>query len=340
MEYVVITYLYLSILLYVVLGGADFGAGIIEMFTSQRNITRTRRTLYHAIGPIWEANHMWLIIAIVILFVGFPVIYSALSVHLHIPLVIMLLGIIARGTAFVFRHYDAIQDDMQELYNKVFVSSSFITPFFLGVIAGSTVSGHINSKAGTFLDAYIFSWLNWFSLTVGLFTVALCGYLASIYLIGEAANETDRQRFIKKAKRMNIIAVVVGAIVFIAAVLDNIPLLNWVFADPIGIIAVVAASLSLLVMWKLIDTKLIMIPRALAGFQVTMILLVISYAHFPNFVILKGGETLSLFADIAPLKTLSALAWALLIGSIFILPALFYLYYSFQKKEEPKEVTN
>lgn len=333
MEYVVITYLYLSILLYLVLGGADFGVGIIEMFTSQRNITRTRRTLYHAIGPIWEANHMWLIIAIVILFVGFPVIYSALSVHLHIPLVIMLLGIIARGTAFVFRHYDAIHDNMQELYNKVFVSSSFITPFFLGVIAGSTISGHINSKAGTFLDAYIFSWLNWFSLTVGLFTVALCGYLASVYLIGEAANENDRQRFIKKAKRMNIIAVLVGAIVFIAAVLDNIPLFNWVFGDAIGTTAVIAASLSLLVMWKLIDTKLNMIPRALAGFQVTMILLAISYAHFPNFVILKGGKTLSLFEHIAPQKTLSALAWALLMGSIFILPALFYLYYSFQKKE-------
>jgi cytochrome d ubiquinol oxidase subunit II len=340
MEYVVITYLYLSILLYVVVGGADFGAGIIEMFTSERNISRTRRTLYHAIGPIWEANHMWLIIAIVILFVGFPVIYTVLSVHLHIPLVIMLLGIIARGTAFVFRHYDAIHDDMQELYNKVFVSSSFITPFFLGVITGSTISGHINSKAGTFLDAYIFSWLNWFSLTVGLFTVALCGYLASVYLIGEAVNENDRHRFIKKAKRMNIIAVIVGAIVFIAAVLDNIPLFNWVFGDSIGIIAVIAASLSLLVMWKLIDTKLIMIPRALAGFQVTMILLAISYSHFPNFVILKGGETLSLVEHIAPQKTLSALAWALLIGSIFILPALFYLYYSFQKKEEPKEVTN
>ena len=164
MEHVVIAFLYLAILLYVVLGGADFGAGIIEMFTSQRNIRRTRKTLYHAIGPIWEANHMWLIIVIVILFVGFPIIYTDLSVYLHIPLLIMLMGIIARGTAFVFRHYDAVKDEMQELYNKVFVWSSFITPFFLGVIAGSTISGHIDKGAQTFLDAYIFSWLNWFSL--------------------------------------------------------------------------------------------------------------------------------------------------------------------------------
>lgn len=340
MEYVVITFLYLSILLYMVLGGADFGAGIIEMFTSQRNITRTRRTLYHAIGPIWEANHMWLIIAIVILFTGFPLIYSNLSVHLHIPLVIMLLGIIARGTAFVFRNYDAVHDNMQELYNKVFIWSSFVTPFFLGVIAGSTISGHINAKALTFQDAYIFSWFNWFSLAVGLFTVALCGYLASVYLIGEADSESDRQRFIRKAKRMNIIAVIVGAVVFVAAILDDIPLLSWVFRNPIGIVAVVLASLSLIVMWKLIDAKPVIIPRALAGFQAAMILLAISYAHFPNFVILKGGEALSLLDHIAPQSTLSALALALLVGSVFILPALFYLYYSFQRKAKPGATTN
>ena len=333
MEYVVIAFLYLAILLYVLLGGADFGAGIIELFTSQRDIRRTRKTLYHAIGPIWEANHMWLIIVIVILFVGFPIIYSDLSVYLHIPLLIMLLGIIARGTAFVFRHYDAVKDEMQELYNKVFVWSSFITPFFLGVIAGSTISGHINKEAQTFLDAYILSWLNWFSIGVGLFTVALCGFLASVYLIGEADNENDRQRFIQKAKRTNIIAVMAGVLVFAAAIADEVPLFNWVFGEPVGLIAVIAATLSLIVMWKWIHTKILLIPRVLVGFQVTMILLAISYAHFPNFVILKGGENLSLHEYMAPLKTMWALGWALLLGSVFILPALFYLYYSFQKKE-------
>jgi len=294
MEHVVIAFLYLAILLYVLLAGADFGAGIIEMFTLKRNIRGTRKTLYHAIGPIWEANHMWLIIVIVILFVGFPIIYTDLSVYLHIPLLIMLMGIIARGTAFVFRHYDAVQDEMQELYNKVFVWSSFITPFFLGVIAGSTISGHIDKGAQTFLDAYIFSWLNWFSLAVGLFTVVLCGFLASVYLIGEADNENDKQRFIHKAKQTNIIAVVAGILVFGAALADEIPLLNWVFGESVGLIAVIAATLSLIVMWKWINTTIRFLPRILVGFQVTMIVLAITYAHFPNFVILKGSESLSL----------------------------------------------
>lgn len=333
MEYVVITYLYLAILLYVVLGGADFGAGIIEMFTSEKNIRGTRKTLYHAIGPIWEANHMWLIIVIVILFVGFPLIYTELSIYLHIPLVIMLMGIIARGTAFVFRHYDAVRDEMQEFYNKVFVWSSFVTPFFLGVIAGSTISGHIDREGKTYLETYVFSWLNWFSLAVGLFTVALCGFLASIYLVGEAEDANHRTRFIRKARQMNIYAVACGVLVFVAAIIDGIPLVSWVFTDIVGLAAVIAASISLISLWRWIDNKQIMIPRVLAGFQVTMILLAITYAHFPNFVILAHNETLSLMGDIAPEKTMQALGWALLIGSVFILPALFYLYYSFKKKE-------
>ncbi|HEX6223643.1 MAG TPA: cytochrome d ubiquinol oxidase subunit II [Chryseolinea sp.] len=334
MSYVIIAYLYLAILLYLILGGADFGAGIIEMFTSRRNLRRTRKTLYHAIGPIWEANHMWLIIVIVILFVGFPVIYATLSVHLHIPLLIMLLGIIARGTAFVFRHYDAVQDEMQEFYNSVFITSSFITPFFLGIIAGSTISGHIDQEAGSFADAYIFSWLNWFSVAVGLFTVALCGFLASVYLIGEAENADDKQRFIRKAIRTNIIAIIAGVIVFAAAIADDIPLVSWVFGDAVGAAAVVSATISLVVMWKWIGSSFLFLPRICVAFQATMILLAITYAHFPDFVILSGGGNLSLYETIAPEKTITALAWALLTGSVFILPALFYLYYSFQKREK------
>ncbi|RZM23159.1 MAG: cytochrome d ubiquinol oxidase subunit II, partial [Pedobacter sp.] len=210
MLYVVMIFLWASILLYILLGGADFGAGIIEMFTSRKNKSRTRETMYHAIGPIWEANHMWLIIAIVILFVGFPVIYTTMSVYLHIPLAIMLLGIIARGTAFAFRHYDAVIDDMQKVYNKIFVYSSFVTPLFLGIIAGSAVSGKIDTDANNFADAYIFSWLNLFSISTGLFTVAICGYLAAVYIIGETTQPDDKRRFTVKAFTTTIAAFLAG----------------------------------------------------------------------------------------------------------------------------------
>jgi len=334
MEYVVITFLCLGILLYFLLGGADFGAGIIELFTSAKNRGKTRKTMYQAIGPVWEANHMWLIIAIVILFVGFPHIYTTMSVYLHIPLLIMLVGIIARGTAFVFRHYDAVQDNMQEVYNKIFVYSSFITPLFLGIIAGSLISGHINVHATDFVAAYIYSWFNWFSVSVGLFTVALCGFLAAIYLIGETNEVNAKQRFIKKAKFMNVAAVVFGIIVFIAAQQDDIPLIDWVFKNNIGLFAVTLASLSLVLLWYLLLKGKTKILRVLAGFQVTMILLAISYAHFPNFIRLKDGDSISLFSAIAPEKTIYSLGLALLLGSILILPFLGYLFYKFQQREE------
>jgi len=333
MLYVVIVFLWTSILLYLLLGGADYGAGIIELFTSKKNRSITRDTLYSAIGPIWEANHMWLIIAIVILFVGFPTIYTTMSINLHIPLTIMLLGIIARGTAFTFRHYDAIEDDMQKLYNPIFEYSSFITPFFLGIIAGSAVSGHIDPQANTFLEAYIFSWLHWFAVAVGLFTVTICGFLASVYLIGEADNDQDRLRFAHKAQFFNIAAVVCGILVFVASIVDHIPLLEWVFGNWVGRIAILSATLSLVLMWYLLYKGKLTLLRPLAGFQVTMILLTTTYRHFPNIVILKNGGYLSLLEHSGQEKTMYTLGMALLLGSIFILPALFYLIYSFQKKE-------
>ncbi|TLV03781.1 cytochrome d ubiquinol oxidase subunit II [Dyadobacter luticola] len=336
MLYVVITFLWASILLYLLLGGADYGAGIIELFTSRKNKEITRKTLYSAIGPIWEANHMWLIIAIVILFVGFPVIYSTMSVNMHIPLTIMLLGIIARGTAFTFRHYDAVVDDMQSIYNTIFAISSFITPLFLGIIAGSTVSGHIDPGATDFLSAYIFSWLHWFAITVGLFTVAICGFLASVYLIGESDNDHDRLRFAHKAQFFNIAAVVCGMLVFAASLYEHIPLIEWVFGNWVGRIAIISATLSLILMWYLLYHGKIGLLRPLAGFQVTMILLTTTYKHFPKIVLLKGGGYLSLMEHSGQEKTLEALGLALLIGSVFILPALFYLIYSFQKR--PLEV--
>ena len=336
MLYVVIGYLWAAILLYLLLGGADFGAGIIELFTSEANQNRTQKTLYRAIGPIWEANHMWLIITVVILFVGFPAIYATMSVYLHIPLTIMLLGIIARGTAFSFRHYDAVVDDMQGLYKRIFVYSSFITPLFLGIIAGSSVSGHIDPSATTFLTAYIFSWLDWFSVSVGFFTVAICGYLAAIYLIGETDNEVDRQRVIRKARFMNGAAVVCGLLVFIAAAVEGIPLIDWVFGNWIGLTAISAATVSLILMWYLLANGKRYVVRILAGFQITMILLVTTIRHFPNIVLLKNGGYLSLLEHRGHDKTIESLGTALLLGSVFILPALFYLIYSFQKKE-PKQ---
>jgi cytochrome d ubiquinol oxidase subunit II len=337
MIYVVIVFLWTSILLYLLLGGADFGAGIIELFTSGKNRSRTRKTMYEAIGPIWEANHMWLIIAIVILFVGFPKIYSTISVYLHIPLVCMLLGIIARGTAFVFRNYDAVKDDMQKLYSPIFMYSSLITPLFLGIIAASAVSAKIDLKASNFPDAYIWSWLNWFSVSVGVFTVSICAFLASIFIIGQTDQPADTRYFVNKARKTIFIVMISGALVFIAAYIEHVPLMDWIFGGYPGMLAIGLASLSLLLMFYMLQKEKPVLLRLLAGFQITMILFAATYTHFPNIVLLKGEATLSLLAHQGQAKTIDSLGYALLIGSIFILPALFYLIYIFQKKENTSQ---
>src|ERR1700754_2531780 len=195
MLYILIGFLWFSLLIYLIMGGADFGTGILELFSAKDNKPSLRKTSYQAIGPTWEANHMWLIIAVVVLFVGFPTIYSTVSTYLHVPLLIMLMGIMARGTAFTFRNYDAVVDSMHVVYNKIYVYSSFITPLFLGIIAGSVVSGKIDTHTTDFMTAYIYDWLEPFACSVGLFTTFLCGFLAAVYLLREIKDTPTNQRY-------------------------------------------------------------------------------------------------------------------------------------------------
>lgn len=333
MLYVVIIFLCLALLLYVILGGADFGAGIIEMFTPSSARDQLRDTTYKTIGPIWEANHMWLIIAIVILFVGFPPIYSLLSVHLHIPLALMLIGIIGRGTAFVFRHYDAYEDEMQKVYNLIFTYSSFITPFFLGLIFGATVGGKIDPEAVSFYNGYIGPWFNLFSISVGFFTVTICGLLASVFLIGESKNPEVRFLVVRKAKQFILLTVLAGGVVFSASYLDNVPLIHLLLQEIITLGLLVLATIAMIYLWKSLKGGNQILIRLLSGFVVSAILLAFGYHYFPDLVIIKSGENLSFFNSAATGKPIETLAWALLIGSIFILPSLFYLLYSFQKNK-------
>jgi len=340
MLYVVIAFLWASICLYLLLGGADFGAGIVELLCKKKDRELVRKIMYRAIGPVWEANHMWLIIAIVILFVGFPEIYSNMSIYMHIPLLCMLLGIIARGTAFAFRNYDAITDDMQKIYNRIFTLSSFITPFFLGIIAASTVSGSIDREATDFASAYISGWLNPFGISVGFFTISICGYLASIFAVGAGKNSEEKKLMIRLAKIFILIVVFFGAIVFSVAYQAEIPLMQWIFGDILGQIAIFLATVSLIVLFFIFKYEKAGLMRLLGGFQIVMILFAATYKHYPDLILFKDGGTLSLIDHQGAPATINALAWALLLGSIFILPTLFYLMYTFtriKKKEEMVE---
>ncbi len=338
MLYVVVAYLWASICLYILLGGADFGAGIVELASKQSHRKTVRTIMYNAIGPIWEANHMWLIIAIVILFVGFPEIYTTMSVYMHIPLVLMLLGIIARGTAFAFRHYDAVTDEMQTVYSRIFTLSSLVTPFFLGIIAAATVSRTIDPQANDFLSAYVYSWLNPFGISVGFFTVAICGYVAAVFAVGQAS-KVDHQRMLVRLARTFIgIAVVCGAAVFVMAYRSGIPLVDWIVGDVWGKAAVLLATASLFALLGALRQRNVLWMRLLAGFQVVMILFAATYRHYPDLILLKDGSALSLTDHHGGMASIEALGWALVLGSIFILPALFYLMYAFRKSPQGKRL--
>lgn len=329
--YVVIFFLWTAIALYLLLGGADFGVGIAELFSNKKNQERIHKIMYREMGPVWEANHMWLIIVIVILFVGFPQIYSTLSTYLHIPLLIMLLGIIARGTAFTFRHYDAVIDNWHKVYNKIFIYSSFITPFFLGIIAAATVSGTINTEATEFSTAYIWSWLTPFGIALGVFTSCICGYLACSYTISQIENEEEKKYIGKKVKIFLISVILSGGLVFACAGYQKLPLISWIYGGVVGWTAVFFATLSAIGTFYYINKKKYSVIRILAGFQVIMILLAVTYGHYPDLVLLKQGSLSLLSGENEP-KTIKMLAWALILGSIFILPGVFHLIYSFQKK--------
>lgn len=332
MLYVVIIFLWASICLYLLLGGADFGAGIVELTVHRKHKLRVRNIMSHAIGPIWEANHMWLIIAIVILFVGFPEIYTTMSIYMHIPLVAMLLGIMARGTAFVFRSYDAVADEWQRIYTYIYTWSSVITPFFLGIIAAATVARTIDVEANDFVAAYVNSWLSWFGVAIGFFTASICGYLAATYSIGTVKSDYDRMLMIRSAKRFIYLVVGAGALVFLSAMSSGIPLVEWIFGARIGQAAILLATISLLLTFIAFNRRKVIAVRILAGFQVTMILLAATYQHYPELVLFKNGGGLSLIEHAGNTKTLTALAWALLAGSVLILPFLFYLMHVFSKR--------
>lgn len=327
---VVIIFLFLSLVLYVLLGGADFGAGIVEFFLKKGKHDAQREIIGKAIGPIWEANHMWLIIIVVILFMGFPYVYGQVSIFLHIPLTCLLIGIVLRGTAFTFRHYDAIKDDSQKYYNFIFKYSSLWTSFFFGVVAGALTSQRIDPAANDFLSLYVFDWLNVFSFAVGLFTVCIFGFLASVYLIGEKSSQETKKHFIKTGRSLLIAMVVTGGLVFLTSELTGAGLTRRFLDHPFAIATIILTTISLPVLWNALKKGKVVLSRLTAGFQVMMIVLTWVVVYTPYIVIFKDGSGLSLYQTAAPASTISTLAWALLIGSCFILPSLFYLYLVFK----------
>ena len=326
---IVIIFLVVSLLFYVLFGGADFGAGIIEIFAEKRHY----HTISKAIAPVWEANHIWLILVVVILFTGFPPVYAEMARYLHIPLLALLIGIVLRGCAFTFRHYDAIIDRSQDWYTAIFRLSSLFTPLFLGMIAGGMLVGKMPVDfTGSYYSLFIAPWLNLFCLAVGVFTTCLFAFLAAVYLIGEAQNEDESYTFVRAARYTNIALVVAGGLVFVAAAAADLPLVQYFLSSAGAIGALMLATLSLPFLWLALLRKWVIVSRVLAGFQTLLVLGAWFWVEYPVALRYANGEALTFFEAAAPPATQEQLAFALVVGSILILPSLYYLFKTFKKK--------
>jgi cytochrome d ubiquinol oxidase subunit II len=184
-----------AVCLYFLFGGADFGGGVWDLLASGPRAARQRRAVEHAIGPIWEVNHIWLIFVVVILFAAFPPAYAAISVAFHVPLTLFLVGVVMRGAAFAFRGFDA-RDATRRPWGLVFSIASTIAPLLLGMIVGALVSGRVRvargaDGLGVVTTGFFAPWLTPFSFAVGALALALCAFLAATYLTVELDGVDD-----------------------------------------------------------------------------------------------------------------------------------------------------
>jgi cytochrome d ubiquinol oxidase subunit II len=169
---------------YVVLGGADFGAGLWYVLLPGERRRALRDHTYHAMGPVWEANHVWLIFVLVVVWTAYPTAFGAIFSTLYVPLFAAALGIIVRGACYALR--SSVSTPREErILGALFGSSSMLTPFALGAAIGGIASGRVplGNAAGDALDA----WLNPTSIAVGILAVATSAYLAAVWLTGDAA---------------------------------------------------------------------------------------------------------------------------------------------------------
>src|SRR5688572_8082843 len=167
----------IGVTLYALMGGADFGAGVWEFNTALRSPEKEQALIYRAIGPVWEANHVWLIFVVVGLFAGFPAAFSAIFRALWVPLLLALIGIVFRGVGFIFRSYASDSVPEKFVWGAVFAFASTGAPFFLGASLGAILSGQLAVTAdGDFTGDYLTGWISSVSVFSAFFGVGVCAY--------------------------------------------------------------------------------------------------------------------------------------------------------------------
>ena len=326
----------LSLNMYVLLGGADFGGGVWDFFARGDKRDEQRALIAEAIGPIWEANHVWLILVVVLLFSCFPKAFAHLATELHVPLTVMLVGVVLRGSAFTFRTFDSKQDAVQRRWGRVFSVASLLTPIVLGVCLGAVSSGALPLRTAreaatlSFTARFIDPWFaSPFAWAVGLLTLLLFAFLAASYLTVEAPEGVLRNVFRRRALQSQGALLLTALATLVVARAEN-PLLfegltNGRTALAMHAVTACAAATSI---WAL-RVRRFQVARLAAAAQASFILWGWAWTQFPWLI--PPDRTITELA--APRITLQLILGALGAGTVILLPSFVYLFRVFKRGE-------
>jgi cytochrome d ubiquinol oxidase subunit II len=320
--------LFFGVTAYALFAGADFGAGFWDLVAggAERG-HRPRALVDHSIGPVWEANHVWLIFCLVVLWTGFPEAFQSIMLTLFVPLTIAALGIVLRGSSFAFRKSVFVTRERRR-YGAVFAASSVLVPYCMGAVAGAIASGRV--PAGGRSGDHVSSWVNPTSILGGVLACVVCAYLAAVYLISDARRlgQDDMVGYFRV--RALGAAVVAGGVAF-AGIFVLHSDARYVF-DGLGSralpVVIISALCGLASLWLLVRGG----PgyaRPLAMVAVASVVIGWGVAQWPYML----PTDLEVSAAAAPDPTLASILVVFIAAAVLILPSLAWLYYLDQRSE-------
>jgi cytochrome d ubiquinol oxidase subunit II len=328
--------LWLSLIAYAVLGGADFGAGIWDLFSlGTEHQTAKSELIRKAIGPVWETNNVWLVYVVVGLYTAFPLAAAILAIALLLSFSLVLLGIVLRGASFAFYEHFSEAPTVKRIWNILFGLFSLLTPFVLGCSAGAVASGKIRVLNGNTQPALILTWLTPFAIVTGFMGIAICATLAPVYLTVEA--QRAKNAYLTAIFRRR--AFLGGTFLALCSIADLIlapssapqvwrgMVNHGLWALAISFVLGVATAGTLFV-------RRYHLARLLVILGIAAILGTWGIAQWPYIV----PPDLTIMNAASPALTLQQFFASALVGMLVLIPSLWFLFYIFKLKENSPPV--
>jgi cytochrome d ubiquinol oxidase subunit II len=317
--------LWLSLTAYAVLAGADFGGGVWDILARGPRAARQRQAIAAAMGPVWEANHVWLIFMIVGLETAFPTAFAALAVALTLPFTIAMAGVVLRGAAFAFRGHGREAVGPLSQWDVVFGSASIIAPAFLGTAAAAVAAGAIRVSHGQVTSGFGAGWTTPFAADVALLSVSICAYLAATYLMVETEADPELQAdFRRRAVLASVASGIFALVGLVLAWFEARTLLTGLLGRglPLLVLALVNGPLALLAVLRGRPR----LARAAVAAQVTFVLWALAVGQWPYLV----PPDLTISGTASPSATLSLFLIVVGVGMAVLIPSLFLLFRVFK----------